>query len=164
VLAAGDDWEELSYLDGEVAADPAWQPGRGHRLPPYARTDAALSAAGRLIRALHEASAGSEPVEPVADLAAAAWAFVPLASPGQLDQAGFDPLPDLPDRLRLFLDAYGLADRASILPAVERSPLASAEVIRYYPLDASGAADSLEFLAGQLRWIHSLVPGLARAL
>jgi Phosphotransferase enzyme family len=210
VLAAGDGWEELSYLDGEVAADPAWQPGRGHRLPPYARTDAALAAAGRLIRALHQASAGfepartgyrfhphpplpgevvshgdlgpwntvyrrglpvafidwdsAEPVEPVADLAAAAWAFVPLASPGQLTQAGFDPLPDLPARLRLFVDAYGLADRASILPAVERSPLASAEVIRYYPVDACGAAASLEFLAGQLRWIHALVPDLARAL
>jgi len=52
VLAAGDGWEELSYLDGEVAADPAWQPGRGPRLPPYARTDAARAAAGRLIRAL----------------------------------------------------------------------------------------------------------------
>jgi hypothetical protein len=50
------------------------------------------------------------------------------------------------------------------LPAVERSPLASAEVIKYDPLDASAAADSLEFLAGQLRWIRSLLPDLARAL
>ena len=31
---------------------------------------------------------GAEPVEPVADLAAAAWAFVPLAPPAQLTQAG----------------------------------------------------------------------------
>ena len=88
----------------------------------------------------------------------------PWRPPSQLAQAGFDPLPDLPARLRLFVDAYGLADRASILPAVERSPLASAEVIRYYPVDASARPDSLEFLARQLRWIHSLVPDLARAL
>lgn len=210
VLATGDGWEELSYLAGEVAADPGWEPGHGHRLPPYARTDAALVTAGRLIRALHEASAGwtpavtgywfhphpplpgevvshgdlgpwntvyraglpvafidwdsAGPVQPIADLAAAAWAFVPLAPPEQLAQAGFDPLPDLPARLRLFADAYGLADRASLLAAVTRSPLASADRIKYAPIDAAGAAASLEFLAGQLRWIHALGPALARAL
>jgi aminoglycoside phosphotransferase (APT) family kinase protein len=205
-----DGWEELSYLDGEVAADPDWQPGRGNRLPPYARTDQALVAAGRLIRTLHEAAAGfqptetgyrfhphpplpgevvshgdlgpwntvyrdglpvafidwdsAQPVDPVADLAAAAWAFLPLAPSGQLTQAGFDPLPDLPARLRLFVDAYGLADRQSIIPALQRSPLATAEHVKYWPIDASGAADSLEFLARELRWIHRLTPDLARAL
>jgi hypothetical protein len=210
VLASGGGWEELTYLDGEVAADPGWEPGRGHRLPPYARTDEALVAAARLVRALHEAATGFEPaetgyrfhphqplpgevvshgdlgpwntvyrdglpaafidwdsaqpVDPVADLAAAAWAFLPLAPPDQLAQAGFDPLPDLPARLRLFIDAYGLADRASILPALQRDPLTSAEHVKYAPVDASGAAASLEFLAGQLRWIHRLAPDLARAL
>jgi Ser/Thr protein kinase RdoA (MazF antagonist) len=119
VLATGDGWEELTYIEGEVAFDPDWQPGRGNRLPPQARTDRALAGAGRLLRALHEAAAGfepavttyrfhphpplpgevvshgdlgpwntvyrdgvpvafidwdgAEPVEPVADLAAAAW-------------------------------------------------------------------------------------------
>jgi aminoglycoside phosphotransferase (APT) family kinase protein len=210
VLETGNGWEVLTYIDGEVAADPDWQPGRGHRLPPQARTDLALRGAGRLLRALHEAASGfmpvmtgyrfhphpplpgevvshgdlgpwntvyrdgapvafidwdsAEPVEPVADLAAAAWAFVPLAPPGQLAQAGFDPLPDLPARLRLFVDAYGLADRASILPALQRCPLATAERIRYWPIDASGAAASLEFLARELRWIHSISADLARAL
>jgi hypothetical protein len=210
VLEAGDGWEVLTYLEGEVAVDPDWQPGRGHRLPPYARTDEALIAAGRLVRALHEAAAGFEPaltgyrfhphpplpgeivshgdlgpwntvyrdglpvafidwdsaapVEPLADLAAAAWGFLPLAPYDQLAQAGFDPLPDLPARLRLFVDAYGLADRGSILPALQRSPLASAEHVKYAPIDASGAATSLEFLACQLRWIHRLAPDLARAL
>lgn len=210
VLDAGDGWEELTYLEGEVAVDPGWQPGRGHRLPPYARTDEALAAAGTLMRALHEAAAGfvptrtgyrfhphpprpgevvshgdlgpwntvyrdglpvafidwdsAEPVEPVADLAAAAWAFLPLARPGQLAQAGFDPLPDLPARLRLFVDAYGLADRASIIPALLRDPLTTAERVKYWPIDAAGAANSLEFIAGELRWIHRLAPDLARAL
>jgi hypothetical protein len=50
-------------------------------------------------------------IEPLADVASAAWAFVPLAPPGQLGEAGFDSLPDLPARLRLFVDAYGLTDR-----------------------------------------------------
>jgi hypothetical protein len=115
VLATGDGWEELTYVEGEVAAD-------------------------------------------------AAWAFVPLAPPAQLAQAGFDPLPDLPERLRLFVDAYGLTDRAPIVPALQRAPLASAERVRYAPVDAAGAADALEFLAGQLRWIHGISAGLARAL
>jgi aminoglycoside phosphotransferase (APT) family kinase protein len=210
VLETGDGWEELTYIDGEVAADPDWQPGRGNRLPSQARTDRALGEAGRLLRALHEAAAGFEPaltsyrfhpypplpgevishgdlgpwntvyrdgvpvafidwdgagpVEPLADLADAAWAFVPLAPPDQLAQAGFDPLPDLPERLRLFVDAYGLTDRASIVPALRHAPLDAAERVRYAPVDAAGAADSLEFLAGQLRWIHGVSAGLARAL
>ena len=210
VLAAGDGWEELTYLDGAVANDPDWEPGRGHRLPPYARTDEALVAAGRLVRALHEAAAGfaptltgyrfhphpplpgevvshgdlgpwntvyqdglpvafidwdgAQPVDPVADLAAAAWAFLPLVPADQLAQAGFDPLPDLPARLRLFVDAYGLPDRASIIPALQRSPLEGAEHVKYASVDAVGAADKLEFLARELRWIHRLAPDLARAL
>lgn len=45
--------EVLSYLDGDVAIDPAWQPGHGHRLPPYARTGRALAAAAEL-RWLHD--------------------------------------------------------------------------------------------------------------
>jgi Ser/Thr protein kinase RdoA (MazF antagonist) len=199
VLAAGDGWEELSYLDGEVAADPAWQPGRGHRLPPYARTDAALAAAGRLIRALHRASAGFEPastgyrfhphpplpgevvshgdlgpwntvyrdgisvafidwdsagpVTPLADLADAAWTFVPLAPHGQLLQAGFDPPPDLPARLRMFVDAYGLTDRKVILPALERSMLAEAADRPRNALDAA-----------MLDWFRGVSMDFARAL
>jgi len=120
VLATGDGWEELTYIEGEVAFDPDWQPGRGNRLPPQARTDRAL--------------------------------------------AGFDPVPDLPERLRLFVDAYGLTNRAKIVPALQRSPLASAERVKYAPVDAAGAAASLEFLAGELRWIHGISGDLARAL
>ena len=41
---------------------------------------------------------------------------MPLAPPEQLAEAGFDPLPDLPARLRSFVDAYGLTDRKAILP------------------------------------------------
>lgn len=60
------------------------------------------------------------PVDPLADLAAAVWTFVPLAPPRQLSEAGFGPLPDLPARLRAFVDACGLADRKVILPGLQR--------------------------------------------
>ena len=62
------------------------------------------------------------------------------------------------------MDAYGRADRASIIPALQRDPLTTVERLTYAPVDASGAAASLEFLARELRWIDRLAPDLARAL
>lgn len=209
VLGVDGDREVLSYLDGDVAVDPTWEPGRGNRLPPYARTDRALAAAGELIRELHAKSAGfvptvvdyrfhphppragevvshgdlgpwntvyrdglpvgfidwdgAQPVDPVIELASTAWAFVPLAPPEQLRQSGFDPIPDLPARLRLFVDAYGLTEPRSIVPALTQCKL-DAERIRYWPIGTSGAADALEYIAGQLRWLDGITTDLARAL
>ena len=210
VLGVQESREELTYLEGEVAADPSWQPGRGNRLPDYARRDEALVAAGRLVRRLHAASRGfapqhvgyrfhphpplpgelvchgdlgpwntvyrdevpvafidwdaARPREPLVDLAAAAWAFVPLAPERHLREAGFDPLPDLGARLRLFVDAYGLTSRQAILPALRAAKLESTEAIRHWPLDAAGAAGALEFMAGELRWLHAALPALEQAL
>jgi len=189
VLGIEGDREVLTFIDGDVANDPHWQPGHGHRLPPYARTDQALRGAARLIRQLHSAATGfqptatsyrfhpypprageivshgdlspwntvyqrgipvafidwdaAQPVEPLADLATAAWNFVPLTSPEQLAEAGFDPLPDLPARLRTFLDAYGLTDRKAILPALRRCTLDEPEA---------------------LRWLQAILPDLGHAL
>jgi len=53
--------EVLAYIDGDVPADPQWQPGHGHRLPAYARSEAALVTAAELIRRLHEAALGYRP-------------------------------------------------------------------------------------------------------
>lgn len=83
------------------------------------------------------------PVRPLDDLAAAAWTFVPLAPPRQLREAGFDPVPDLPARLRSFLDAYGLTDRKVILPALRRCVLHD---------------------PGPLRWLQGIWPDLTRGL
>ena len=83
------------------------------------------------------------PVDPLADLAAAAWTFVPLAPPEQLAEAGFDPLPDLPARLRAFVDAYRLADRMMILPELKRCMLDEPE---------------------QLGWLQGIATDLASAL
>ncbi|SCG56520.1 Phosphotransferase enzyme family protein [Micromonospora siamensis] len=202
--------EVLTYIDGEVPADPQWQPGRGHRLPPYARSEAALVAAARLVRQLHDAARGyrprdvefrfdprplrtgeivshgdlgpwntvyrhgvpvafidwdaAGPIVPVVELAAAAWEFVPLAPPEQLHEAGFDPVPDVAARLRIFVDAYGLSDRRAILPALQRCRLLAAERIKYAPVSAAEAADALEHHARELRWLHSLAPRLDGAL
>jgi Phosphotransferase enzyme family len=189
VLGIEDDREVLTFIDGDVAVDSRWEPGHGHRLPPYARTDLALRAVADLLRQLHAAASGfhpaitsyrfhprppsageiishgdlgpwntvyrdgipvafidwdsAGPVSPLADLADAAWTFVPLAPPRQLTEAGFNPLPDLPARLRMFVEAYGLTDRKAILPALERSMTGAAG----RPTNAVDAA-SLQWLQG----------------
>ena len=189
VLGTEGDREVLTFIDGDVANDPLWEPGHGHRLPPYARTEVALRGAAKLIRRLHQAATGfrpaitsyrfhsyppkageiishgdlgpwntvyrdgipvafidwdaAQPIEPLTDLAEAAWTFVPIGLPEQLAEAGFDPLPDLPARLRMFVDAYGLAERKAILPTLQRCK-------RDEP--------------GPLRWLQGISPDLARAL
>jgi hypothetical protein len=205
-----DGFEVVSYLDGDVPSDPDWEPGHGSRLPPYARTDRALSQAARLIRELHRVSAAftpavtgyrfhphpplpgeivshgdlgpwntvyrdglpvafidwdsAQPTDPLTELASAAWAFVPLAPASQLAESGFDPLPDLPARLRMFLDAYGLADRTAILPALQRSVLTSTEHVKDYPIGPADAAATLEYHAHELRWLTRVSADLADAL
>lgn len=189
VLGTESNREVLTFIDGDVAVDPCWQPGHGHRLPPYARTGAAIRGAATLIRNLHCAAAGFQPaitnyrfdprrpqpgevishgdlgpwntvyrggvpvafidwdsagpVDPLADLAAAAWAFVPLAPPGQLAEAGFDPVPDLAARLRTFVDAYGLPDREAILPQLQRCTLDEPEQLRWFQDIAADLARTL---------------------
>jgi len=100
------------------------------------------------------------PVDPLVDLAAAAWAFVPIAPPDQLREAGFEPVPDVGVRLRLFVDAYGVSDRRAILPALQRCLLLAAERVKYAPVNAVEAAESLEYHARELRWLHSITPRL----
>lgn len=210
VVGIEGDHEVLTFLEGDVLADPEWEPGRGNPLPAYARTDDVLAAVGHLLRELHEASRSFKPqrtdyrfhphapnpgeivshgdlgpwntvyraglpvafidwdaagpIDPLLDLAAAAWAFLPLESDRQLAESGFDPLPDLPHRLRVFVDAYGLTGRPTIIPALQQAKLKVVEQVQHWPIDAAGAAGSLEFLAGELRWLDSITPALRRAL
>jgi aminoglycoside phosphotransferase (APT) family kinase protein len=56
--------EVLSYVEGEVLADPGWRPGQPTPWPEQARSEEALAAAGRLLRALHDASASFSPSDP----------------------------------------------------------------------------------------------------
>ena len=72
----------------------------------------------------------AQPIERLADLASAASTFVPLAPPEQLAEAGFDPVPDLPARLRLFVGA-GLADSEAILPELQRCRQDEPEPLRW---------------------------------
>lgn len=57
--------EVLTFIEGEVLGDPAWQPGDPGPWPAFARTDEALVGAADLLRRFHEAAAGFWPTEPV---------------------------------------------------------------------------------------------------
>jgi hypothetical protein len=57
--------EVLTFIEGDVLADPGWQPGEPGRWPAYARSLEALEATGALLRRLHDASAGFVPSAPV---------------------------------------------------------------------------------------------------
>jgi hypothetical protein len=48
--------EVLTFIDGEVLADPAWQPGRPTPWPKWAQSEDCLVESARLLNALHEAS------------------------------------------------------------------------------------------------------------
>lgn len=65
VLGFDEDGRELlTYLEGEVLADPRWQPGEPGRWPDFARTEESLVAAAQLLRELHAAASSFEPVDP----------------------------------------------------------------------------------------------------
>jgi Ser/Thr protein kinase RdoA (MazF antagonist) len=200
VLGTDGEFEILTYIEGEVAADPHWRPGFEHHLPGYAMTAESLRASAVLLRQLHDAAAGfvpertsyrfhphrplpgeiichgdvgpwntvyrdglpvafidfdgAAPARPLTDLASAAWSFVPLA-PWATNMA---------DRLADFVTAYGLVDPAVILPELARCRLSSPAMIEAVAPDVPGMADKLEHTAGELRWIESVLPDLARAL
>jgi hypothetical protein len=221
VLGMEGDREILTYLPGEVAADPHWHPGHGHKLPGFTRTDEALFRTARLLRELHDASAGFTPARAgyrfhphpplpgeiichgdlgpwntvyldgmptgfidwdsiapataLADLAAAAWVFVPLAPAGQLAEAGFGgpegpagpeegALTMMAGRLARFVSAYGLPDPRAVLPELVTSVLNGTRNIRYLAADAVGAVGLLQHAADRIRFIHSVMPMLASAM
>lgn len=204
------DVEVLTFIPGEVAADPNWEPGKGNPLTAEMRSPEALVAAAKLIRDLHDAAAGFDPpaelfrnhsrpprageimshgdlgpwntvyrngipvafidwdncgpIDPVTDIVGAAWGYIPLGPDRRLRETGFDPLPDLGHRLRIFLDAYGLDDRSVVLPALTRSMASAAAGVRDWGLAPTDTAVSLEFIARELRWLGENAERLERAL
>jgi aminoglycoside phosphotransferase (APT) family kinase protein len=104
------------------------------------------------------------PVDPMVDVAGAAWSYVPLAPDNRLAEIGFDPLPDIAQRLRLFVDSYGVTDRTAILPALVKSMLGAAAQVRHWQLGATDSAVALEFIANELRWLGANSARIERAL
>ncbi len=53
--------EVLTFIEGDVLADPAWQPGRPTPWPGWAQSDECLAESATLLRALHDASSSFVP-------------------------------------------------------------------------------------------------------
>lgn len=53
--------EILTFIEGDVLADPAWEPGRPTPWPEWAQSEACLSESATLLRSLHEASSTFAP-------------------------------------------------------------------------------------------------------
>jgi hypothetical protein len=202
LVAVEETVEVLSFIQGDVPADPEWQPGMPGRPPPYVLSDDAITATGRLLRRLHDAVDGitpmetgyrfhphsparreivshgdlgpwntvyrdglpvafidwdsAQPTEPLLELAAAAWSFIPLGP--------HEPPVDGGRRLRLLVDAYGLDDRPSIISALKDCKLVSTEQIRHWHLGPADSASALEHRAAELRWLEAVVADLSADL
>lgn len=202
VIGVDGDIEILTFIEGEVAVDPTWEPGHGDHLPASVRSDDALRGTASLLAEYHAAVDGFDPPEPgfrfhshtrrstelichgdpgpwntvyrqglpvalidwdscqplerIVDVAFAAWAYVPLAPPSRLVEAGFSSDVDVGDRLRVFVDTYGIEDRRLILPALHSAGLIAAERVRFWPISSADAAKALDLIAADLRWLDSM--------
>lgn len=57
--------EILTFIEGEVLANPDWQPGELCNWPEWARSELPLVAAAKLIRELHTCATSFEPKHPI---------------------------------------------------------------------------------------------------
>jgi len=93
------------------------------------------------------------PLDPLLAVAGAAWGFVPLGPDQRVAEVGFDPLPDIAGRLRLFIDSYGGLDRSKVVDALAQHLLGGAADVRNWGLGPTDSAVALEFMANELRWL-----------
>ena len=97
----------------------------------------------------------AQPARPIEDLASIAWHFVPLGPDNFLRASGFSQPFETGRRLRVLCDAYGLADRESILPALSLVKQLGPTKLRYWqPVRAGAAAQHLRAASRDLEWLE----------
>ncbi len=77
---------------------------------------------------------------------------MPLGDEEYFEASAFPAQPDLPHRLRLFADAYGVADGALVRWALQQSMQRQAEAMRAWPISAAEAGKYLRLVARSLEW------------
>jgi hypothetical protein len=104
---------------------------------------------------------GAQPTRPIDDLASVAWHFVPLGPDDFLHASGFTEPFRTGERLRLLCEAYGLADRDTILQALSRVKQFGVQKLRYWqPMPAATAARYLRAAVHDLEWLGKVEDGL----
>jgi phosphotransferase family enzyme len=99
------------------------------------------------------------PDHPLLDLAQAAWNFVPLCDQENAAQLGFESI-DHATRLRLFLDAYGLDDRASFFDALVTRKQREVDLPRFWGLDEEAARAFADEIHSEVAWLIGRRSGL----
>lgn len=203
--------ELLTYIEGEVPNDSAWEPGDPNLWPKSLRGSETLAETAALIRELHEASHGFDPVNavwrewepvgllpgeivchgdlgqhntvyrdgmpvafidwdgampglPILEFAAAAFPFVPLIEDRKGRNQGFPTPDEQTERFACYARAYGETDADKLLWALKEVVLRGTQKIRYWPLDAAGAAIALQHSVERLQWIATHGDRLVRDL
>ncbi len=96
----------------------------------------------------------ARPDLPINDLAKIAWHFVPLGPDDLLRGCGFSEPFASARRLRVLCEAYGLADRLAILPALSLVKQLWPMKLRYWqPIPPGIGAAHLRAAAGDLDWL-----------
>lgn len=107
----------------------------------------------------------AQPELPINDLAKIAWHFVPLGPDEFLRACGFTEPFDTARRLRLLCEAYGLPDRAAILPAINLVKQLAPMKLRYWqPIPAGTGAAHLRGAARDLEWLEDKASELRASL
>ena len=108
---------------------------------------------------------GARPARPIDDFADAAWDFVPLGPDDFLRDCGFVEPFDTARRLRIFCDAYGLADRTSIVSALGLVRQLQPSKLRYWqPISPRIAAQHLRAAVRYLEWLDAKEDAFRAAL
>ncbi len=108
---------------------------------------------------------GARPARPIDDFADAAWDFVPVGPDDFLRECGFAEPFDTARRLRIFCDAYGLADRLSIVSALGLVRQLQPSKLRYWqPISPRIAAQHLRAAVRDLEWLDERTDELRAAL
>jgi hypothetical protein len=104
------------------------------------------------------------PDDPIVELGAAAWKYVPLGDGAYFGASDFDAPPALPRRLALFARAYGVHDRATVRRALHQAKQRSVDTIRYFSVTPAQAAAELRRVATELEWLDGTLAELTAEL
>ena len=104
------------------------------------------------------------PGDPLVELGTAAWKYVPLGDDAYLAATDFTYRPQLPRRLAVFTQAYGVHGRDEVREALHQAALRSVDTLRYLPISPAEGAAALRRVAGELEWLDGAIGALVAEL
>lgn len=100
------------------------------------------------------------PNDPLVEFGTAAWNFVPLGTDKYFAASDFGHRPDLPRRLALFANTYGITDPSAVRWALQQAKQRSIEAVRYWRVSPGWTAGFFRLVADELDWLDSVTDDL----